>query len=66
MRLTNPEEARLLDYLLAHPKLREAMKALAAGSPSTPNRPVRYFGRCSGCGAYARCEERGAGRWCEG
>ena len=59
MRLTDSEEATLLDYLLAHPKIREAMRE--AGWV----RPVRYFGRCSGRGSYASCEERGEGRWCE-
>jgi hypothetical protein len=41
--LLPPDEAALLDYFLAHPKLRQA-----------PGRPVRYFGRCSGCGEYSR------------
>ena len=30
MRLTDPEEARLLDYLLAHPKIRKALRESGA------------------------------------
>jgi hypothetical protein len=49
------DEAALLDLLLAHPKLRQAL-----------GQPIRTFGRCSGCGEYARCVEGVGVRFCEG
>jgi hypothetical protein len=55
MRLTDREEARLLDFLLTDPAARQALW------PSP--RPVRYFGRCSGCGVYDRCTERTGARY---
>ena len=64
MRLTDPEEARLLDYLLAHSRARRLLWPDTGRPPGA--KPIRYFGRCSGCGAYVRWEERGAGRSCEG
>jgi hypothetical protein len=57
MRLTPRPEARLLDFLLTDPAARLAL---------WPNpRPVRYFGRCSGCGEYAECMEGEGARYCE-